>query len=118
MESGNYAKVRAFFRGSLTKEIVKSSGKRVVKVKKPDYLGKSMWGLQYDGRAIEAKIVDLDWLARFQSRQIDVRPGDSLRVILYEEISYGYDNEVVHRHYEIEKVDDVIRPPSQNKIAF
>lgn len=102
----------------LTKEVIRSSGKRIVKVKKPDYLGQSMWGLQYDGRAIEAKIVDLDWLAKFQSRQVDVRPGDSLRVVLYEEISYGYESEIVHRHYEIEKVEDVIRPPAQNKIAF
>lgn len=102
----------------LTKEIVKSSGKRIVKVKKPDYLGQSMWGLQYDGRAIDAKIADSDWLAKFQTRQADVRPGDSLRVVLYEEISYGYEGEIVHRYYEIEKVDGIIRPPAQNTIAF
>lgn len=79
-------------RDVLTKEIVNTSAKRIVKVKKPDYLGQSMWGLQYDGRAIEAKITDSDWLAKFQSREADVRPGDSLRVTLYEEISYGYEN--------------------------
>jgi hypothetical protein len=100
----------------LTKEVVKSSGRRILKVKKPDYLGQSMWGFQYDGRAVDAKIIDADWLVSFQKRQIDVRPGDSLRVILYEEISYGYDGEVVHRHYEVEKVEDVIRPPSQGSI--
>ena len=102
----------------LTKEVVKSSGKRVVKVKKPDYLGQSMWALQYDGRAIEAKITDLDWLAKFQSRVEDVRPGDSLSVMLYEEISYGYEGEVVHRHYEVENVYEVIRPPVQGSIRF
>src|SRR5690348_5058594 len=32
----------------LTKEVVKVSGKRIVKIKKPDYLGLSMWGFQYD----------------------------------------------------------------------
>ncbi len=102
----------------LTKEVVKSSGERVLKVKKPDYLGSSKWQFKYDGRAIEAKITDSEWLGTFQSRKEDVRPGDSLRVLLYEEISYGYDSEVVHRHYEIEKVYEVIRPPTQGNIGF
>lgn len=48
-------------------------------VKKPDYLGDSRWELQAQGRAISAKIVDTDWLARFRKRQIDLRPGDALR---------------------------------------
>jgi hypothetical protein len=102
----------------LTREILKQAGTRIVKVKKPDYLGQSMWGLQFDGRAIDAKISDSDWLDRFQSRQIDVRPGDSLKVTLYEEISYGYDGEVVHRHYEVEKVHETIRPSRQGGMAF
>ena len=102
----------------LTKEVVKSSGERVLKVKKPDYLGTSKWQFKYDGRAIEAKITDSEWLGMFQGRKEDVRPGDSLRVLLYEEISYGYDGEVVHRHYEIEKIYEVIRPPTQGQIGF
>lgn len=102
----------------LTKEVVKTSGRRIIKVKKPDYLGQSMWGFQYDGRAIDAKVADSDWLAKFQARREDVRPGDSLRVILYEEISYGYDGEVVHRYYEIEKVDGILHPPTQGAIDF
>jgi len=102
----------------LTKEIVKSSSRRVVKVKKPDYLGQSMWALQYDGRAIEAKITDNEWLAKFQSRIEEVKPGDSLDVLLYEEISYGYEGEIVHRHYEMEKVHKIIKPPTQRNIGF
>lgn len=102
----------------LTKEVAKASGKRIIKVKKPDYLGQSMWGFQYDGRAIDAKVADSDWLAKFQARQVDVRPGDSLRVVLYEEISYGYDGEIVHRYYEIEKVDGILQPPTQSFIDF
>lgn len=102
----------------LTKEIVKSSNRAVVKVKKPDYLGQSMWGFQHDGRAVEAKIIDMEWLALFQSRKLDVKPGDSLRVLLYQEISYGYEGEIVHRHYEVEKVDEIIKPPHQTSISF
>jgi hypothetical protein len=105
-------------RDVLTKEVVTSSGKRIVKVKKPDYLGQSMWSLQYDTRAIEAKILDTDWLFKFQNRSEDVRPGDSLSVMLLEQISYGYEGEVVHRHYEIEKVYETLKAPSQTKIKF
>jgi hypothetical protein len=105
-------------RDVLTKEVVKSSGKKIVKVKKPDLLGQSMWALQYDGRAIEAKITDSSWLAKFQSRIEEIKPGDSLSVMLYEEISYGYEGEIVHRHYEVENVYEVISPPSQTSISF
>ncbi len=105
-------------RDVLTKEVVQSSGKRVVKVKKPDYLGQSMWGFQYDGRSIDAKITDADWLFLFQGRKLDVKPGDSLRVMLFEEISYGYEGEIVHRHYEVEKVHEIIKPPKQGNISF
>ena len=77
-----------------------------------------MWGFVYDGRAIEAKITHEEWLIRFQARKADVKPGDSIKVILYEEISYGYEAEVVHRHYEIEKVFEIIKPPQQRDIGF
>ena len=105
-------------RDVLTKEVIRHSSKQVVKVKKPDYLGQSMWSFQYAGHSIDAKISHTDWLYDFQKRAIDVRPGDSLRVLLYEETSYGYEQEVVHCHYEIEKVYEVIRPPSQGRIDF
>jgi hypothetical protein len=102
----------------LTQEVLKSSGIKILKVKKPDYLGQSMWGFVYDGRSIDAKITDDEWLFEFQSRKLQVSPGDSLKVKLLEEISYGYEGEVVHRHYEIEKVHDIIKPPNQSGMAF
>ncbi len=46
----------------LTKEVIESSRKCIIKVKKPDYLGQSMWAFYYDGRGIEAKITDVEWL--------------------------------------------------------
>ena len=102
----------------LTKEVVESSGKRILKVKKPDLLGQSMWAFQYDGRSIEAKVIDNEWLSKFHSRIENIKPGDSLSVLLYEEISYGYEGEIVHRHFEVEKVYEVIRPPAQQRIGF
>ncbi len=102
----------------LTQQVIKSSSIKILKVKKPDYLGQSMWGLVFDGKSIDAKITHNEWLAEFQSRRLSLNPGDSLKVTLYEEISYGYEGEIVHRHYEIERVHDVIRPPSQSGLSF
>jgi hypothetical protein len=79
----------------LTREALTSTSKMILKVKRPDYLGQSQWDFRHDKRAVTAKITDTVWLKRFQSRQEDVRPGDSLRVEMTTEVKYGYGNEVV-----------------------
>src|SRR5205085_2302758 len=52
----------------LTRETIRNEVTAILKVKKPDYLGESMWQIVYEDRAVEAKIADTEWLARFQSR--------------------------------------------------
>lgn len=93
----------------VTRETLASAGERILKVKKPDYLGTSKWGFKYSGHMIEAKVLDEVWLKRFQGNQENVQPGDSLRVKLREEVAYGYDNEIVHTEYEVLEVLGVIR---------
>lgn len=93
----------------ITRETITSKGERILKVKKPDYLGNSKWGFKYGAHMIEAKVLDSTWVNRFQNNQEPVFPGDSLRVVLNEEISYGYDNEIVHIDYEVIQVLEVIR---------
>lgn len=95
----------------ITRETIASEGERILKVKKPDYLGSSKWEFKYGGHMIEVKVLDGEWLNRFQNNQELVHPGDSLRVILHEEVSYGYDNEIVHTDYEVVQVVEVIRGP-------
>jgi len=102
----------------VTKERLENTGDRILKVKKPDYLGSSKWTFKYGMLTIEAKICDESWLDRFQKGQVDLGPGDSLRVTLYEEVSYGYDNEVVHTEYEVRKVAGVVRGPKGNQIGL
>ncbi len=95
----------------ITRETIQSEGVRILKVKKPDYLGDTKWGFKYAGHLIDAKILDESWLAQFQTRQVSIQPGDSLRVMLREAISYGYDSEIVHTHYEVVKVIEIIAGP-------
>lgn len=93
----------------ITRETIAAKGERILKVKKPDYLGTSKWVFKYAGHMIEAKVLDAPWLRRFQQNLQPVSPGDSLRVVLSEAVAYGYDSEIVHIEYEVIEVLDVIR---------
>lgn len=86
-----------------------------MKVKKPDYLGESRWEFHFENRTIEAKIRDMEWLDKFQSRLVDVRPGDALKAKVVTEIRYSYEGDVLSTKYTLERVVDVIRyiPPKQ-----
>lgn len=107
-------------RDLLTHEIITSDDERIVKVKKPDFLGRSQWVLKYAGHSIYANIDDIPWLNDFQSGRIDVKPGDSLRVLMHEEVYYGHNMEVIHVTHAIVEVLGVIRPvfPLQSGFSF
>ena len=59
-------------------------------------------------RPISARIEDGAWLRRFQSREVDVRPGDSLRCEVRIEHLYGHDNELLIERYTIVRVVEVL----------
>lgn len=107
-------------RNILTREIITSDDVRIVKIKKPDFLGKSQWVMKYAGHSINASMNDMEWLSQFQAGSIDVKPGDSLRVKMHEEVFYGYNNEVVHVSYQILDVLEIIKPRQvfQNRLTF
>jgi len=99
----------------LTKEVLEHSEVRILQVKKPDYIGSSQWEFRYEGQVLFAKFEDEYWLKLFQNRDKDVRPGDSLRVNLRVEVSYGHDNEVIATHYFITEVIAIVPPPTQHQ---
>lgn len=77
-------------------------------VKRPDYLGNAKWDLRHGKKVISAKIEDEKWLKSFQSRKVDVRPGDALRCKATIEHHYGYDYELISEEYTITEVDEVL----------
>ncbi len=93
----------------ITKESIENTVNTILKVKKPDYLGDSMWTLKYNGRSIEAKILDDNFLLSFQNREEDIRPGDSLRAELRITANYGYDNSHLDSKYDVIKVISIER---------
>jgi hypothetical protein len=77
-------------------------------VKKPDYLGKSKWEFRFGRRAIPANIEDQVWLSDFQTRKIDVRPGDALKCLVNIEHHYGHDNELISDTVVVVQVLEVL----------
>lgn len=102
----------------LTREKIESEAEMILRIKKPDYLGTSMWDVQFNNRTIQVKIMDLNWLNEFQTRKHDVRPGDSLRAKVLVEVSYGFDNNVVAEHYNVIRVIEVIKNDSAHTMSL
>jgi hypothetical protein len=92
----------------LTRETLSSKSEMILMVKKPDYLGQSQWDFRHGTRPVIAKILDTAWLRQFQTRKVDVRPGDSLRADVEVVVKYGYDNEVVSIQYNIVHIKAVL----------
>jgi hypothetical protein len=90
---------------------VTNNNELILKVKKPDYLGSSMWEFHFDGRTIEAKIQDSEWLAKFHDDGAGLRPGGALRANVCVEVSYDEQNESLPPKYTVLKVFEVIPPP-------
>lgn len=93
----------------LTQESITNRLEMILMVKKPDFLGDSMWDFRHEGKKIPAKVVDTDWLGNFHRGAIAFCSGDALRAFVEIETNYGSDREVLGTHYRILKVLEVIR---------
>ena len=92
-----------------TKETIKMPpAEMILAVKKPDYLGNSKWELRHGRRSISVRIEDEKFLAAFQGRNQDVRPGDALRCMVTMEMRYGFDNELISETYAVTEVIDIL----------
>lgn len=88
----------------LTHERITNQSEVLLRVKKPDYLGESMWEFKHAGHPIRAKIEDHTWLALFQLQKVEVKPGDSLRVLLETTTHHGPDGEELITYYRVLKI--------------
>jgi hypothetical protein len=102
----------------LTKRTMSSKMEMILKVKKPDYLGKSRWELRHDTRTFLGTMSDEEWVKEFQARKIDVRPGDAIRGMVEVVVNYGENGEVVSQKYFILKVYEVIRSDRPEQGGF
>ncbi len=88
----------------LTSEVHQTETVLTLMVKKPDYLGDSMWELRYGDRTIPAKILDEAWLKEFQAGRVDLKPRDSIKALIRARVKIGADGGQVGEHFSVVKV--------------
>jgi hypothetical protein len=92
----------------VTRETITNQSTMILKVKKPDFLGESMWEFKYENRTIEAKFLDLPWLQKFRERSITLRPGDAIKASVETEVRYSVEGDVIFTVYKILAVYELI----------
>ena len=102
----------------LTKQSITHEKDMILKVKKPDYLGQSMWDMKHDMKSISVKIIDKGWLTHFQRREVSVLPGDSLYGLVRHQENFDQQGELVTENYQILKVHDVIKRRSEFQLSL
>lgn len=102
----------------LTKDKIASQAEMILKVKKPDYLGESKWDFRHGGRSFPAKIIHREWLESFQDREVDIRPGDSIRAKVEIINKYDFDGELISTDYSILQIFEVIQISSSKQIEM
>lgn len=102
----------------LTQEVITNKSTVLIQVKKPDYLGESMWEFKHAEHLIKAKIEDAEWLKRFQLRKVEVLPGDSLRVILETSTHHGADGEEIVTYYKVLKILEIKKAGRDIQLEF
>lgn len=102
----------------LTERVLTGQYEVFLKVKKPDYLGQSMWEFKYEGKLIQAKIHDVNWLERFQKKAVLLGPGDSIRAFVEVRVSYDKYGEVITSHYTILNVKEIVPIPKSFQQSF
>ncbi|WP_353268055.1 hypothetical protein [Gemmatimonas sp.] len=100
-----------------TRDTITGDSVLILVIKKPDYLGTSMWEFRHGDRQLDAKILDFKWIADFHARKISISPGDALKARVRSEVKYGHDGSiVVQRHFIIEvlEITQVLEIPQES----
>jgi hypothetical protein len=93
----------------LAADVIENRTVRILMVRRPDFLGNASWEFRYEKRRFDARIDDDDWLTLFRSGEIDIRPGDALRVEVLERTTYDRFGEVLDEKRTIVRVLKIVR---------
>lgn len=93
----------------LVTETQNSEHEYLVKAKRPDFMGESMWELVLKGHTITAKMADTDWLEDFHEGRVDFRPSDYLRIKLHTETTFRVSFGNPSAHHTVLKVLGIVR---------
>jgi hypothetical protein len=99
-----------------TGELISNDLVRILMVRRPDFLGEAKWEFRYEKKPFAARINDKKWLDAFHAGKIDIRPGDALRVVLRETVTYDCNGEVIGEEREILEVQGITKPAIQGSL--
>ena len=102
----------------LVADIMETDTIRILKIKKPDFLGNSMWELKHGTQTIRAKITDGRWLKRFRDGEISTRPGDAIMGKIKESYKYDKSGNLVSSHHEIYEIIKVIGRDDETQLTL
>lgn len=94
-------------------QVLENESERILMIRKPDFIGESKWIFSFAGRPVPIAIDDKNWLVQFQAGKIDIRPGDALKVKMFEKDYYNQSGEVTKVERSIQQVLALIRPSGQ-----
>ncbi len=80
-----------------------------MKVKKPDFIGDSMWQFHYENRTLDVKIADITWLKSYQNGDVLVMPGDAIKGQVLIEVEYGHEGDVISTRHTLTVVESIIK---------
>ncbi|MFC1995200.1 hypothetical protein ACFLVK_02190 [Chloroflexota bacterium] len=90
-------------------EVLTQENMLIMKVKKADFLGDSMWEFRFGDRNIVVKISDKEWLEKFQTNRIIIQPGDAIKGLVTISHKYDAEHNLVGYSFDLSSVVEVIR---------
>jgi len=90
-------------------EVLTRENVLIMKVKKADFLGDSMWEFRFGDRNIVVKISDKEWLEKFQTNKIIIQPGDAIRGVVGISDKYDAEHNLIGHSYDLLSVTEVIK---------
>jgi hypothetical protein len=99
-----------------TKRTTVKQGEKLLKIKKADYLGESMWDFKLGQTTIQASIFDKRWLNDFQSGKITILPGDLLRATVSEYYRFDQNENLIGLNYRVDRIDGIIHASDQPEL--
>jgi hypothetical protein len=100
----------------ISKEVKDFETEMILRVKRPDFLGDSMWDFRHGSSIFPATINDKDWLKKYQLRQIELRPLDAIKANVRTVRKYDYDSELIAERYYVTKVMQVLSGGEQGNL--
>lgn len=97
-------------------QTVTNTGTEFFKIKAPDMLGSSQWQVIRNGRNTRVDMLHQKWLDSYHAREFSILPGDSLKCVYEETITYDDLGNEIERKLAIVEVQEIISPPTQRAL--